>query len=291
MLSPTQIAAYRRDGFTVLPGHLGPELTGALRQATDDIMSAGHGMTQGDEVYDLEPWHRPDAPAIRRITWPHKAFPFFWELAKHARILDAIAPLVGDAIRLHGSKINTKLGRGGASVEWHQDWAFYPHSNADVLAVGVMIDEIDDENGPMMIVPGSHRGPLHSHHSAGSFAGAIDDAEAKLDLSNAQAITGPAGTISIHDAMAIHGSDFNRSGRSRRFLLFEYTAADAWPLRGAPDYADFRARIVRGNEPEAYRMVAAPVRLPYPAPPVGGSVYKAQTILKNRSFGELPALD
>ena len=38
-------------------------------------------------------------------------------------------------------------------MEWHQDWAFYPHSNADVLAVGVMIDDIDTENGPMMVVP------------------------------------------------------------------------------------------------------------------------------------------
>ncbi|MBL8702870.1 MAG: phytanoyl-CoA dioxygenase family protein [Alphaproteobacteria bacterium] len=289
MLEASQVETYRRDGFVVLPGHLGPALTAELRRETDRILASGHGMRESDAVYDLEPWHAPEAPAIRRITWPHKHFEFFWELAKHPVILDAIAPLIGDAIRLHGSKINTKLGAGGASVEWHQDWAFYPHSNADVLAVGVMIDDIDAENGPMMVMPGSHRGPLHDHHSGEFFAGAIDIAATGLDVAPALPVTGRAGSISIHHAMAVHGSDFNRSGRSRRFLLYEYAAADAWPLRGAPDYADFRARLVRGREPDDYRMEKAPVRMPFPTPPVGGSVYKAQTMLKHHFFGKTQA--
>jgi len=276
--------AYARDGFVVLRGHLGPELTEALRAETDAVLARADGMTQGDEVYDLEPFHTAAAPAVRRITWPHRHFAFFRDLARHPLILEAIGPLLGDAIRLHGSKINVKLGGGGASVEWHQDWAFYPHSNRDVLAVGVMIDDIDRDNGPMMVVPGSHRGELFSHHSDGVFAGAIDLKATGADVAGAVPVIGPAGSISIHDAMLVHGSDFNRSGRRRRFLLFEYAAADAWPLRGVADWADFRARLVRGAEPGAYRMEPAPVRVPYPTPAAGGSVYKAQTILKSRAF-------
>jgi len=38
-----------------------------------------------------------------------------------------------------------------AAVEWHQDWAFYPHTNADLLAVGIMLDDINDINRQMQV--------------------------------------------------------------------------------------------------------------------------------------------
>ena len=46
-------------------------------------------------------------------------------------------------ILLKSSKLNTKFEKGGSAVEWHQDWAFYPHTNDDVLAVGVMLDDVN----------------------------------------------------------------------------------------------------------------------------------------------------
>ena len=44
----------------------------------------------------------------------------------------------------------------GSPVEWHQDWAFYPHTNDDLLAVGVMLDDMELENGPLLVLPGTH---------------------------------------------------------------------------------------------------------------------------------------
>ena len=55
----------------------------------------------------------------------------------------------------------------GAPVEWHQDWAFYPHTNDNLAAVGVMFDDMAMENGPLMIIPGSHKGPTFDHHADG----------------------------------------------------------------------------------------------------------------------------
>jgi ectoine hydroxylase-related dioxygenase (phytanoyl-CoA dioxygenase family) len=285
MLDQANIDRYHRDGYIVLPNWLDAALTKELRDTTQALADKARGLAAPDKVYDLEPWHTPETPALRRITWPHDVHPFFHGLARHPRILGAIKKLIGDAIRLHGSKINFKLGGGGASVEWHQDWAFYPHSNEDVLAVGIMIDDMTTENGPMFVLPGSHRGPLCSHHVDGHFCGAIDPSVVKLDFSGKVPVTGPAGSISIHHARLVHGSDFNRSGAQRRFLLFEYAAADAWPLRGTvTGYEDFRARLVCGEEPEEYRMVAAPVRVPYPTPPTGPSVYLAQQSMRAKSF-------
>ena len=60
-------------------------------------------------------------------------------------------------------------------MEWHQDWAFYPHSNDDLLAVGVAIDDMTRENGCLMIMPGSHRGKINNHHQDGCFVGAVNE--------------------------------------------------------------------------------------------------------------------
>ena len=66
-----------------------------------------------------------------------------------------------------------KSAQYGAAVEWHQDWAFYPQTNDDVLAIGVLIDDLRPENGPLMVFPGTHRGPTFDHHSEEVFAGAM----------------------------------------------------------------------------------------------------------------------
>lgn len=289
MLSKVQVEEYNERGYIVVPDVLSRAEVKELQDVTARMVEESRHLTKGDERFDLEPFHSAERPALRRIKTPHLFDPAYARMVRHPGIVACLKSLWGDNVRADTGKLNLKTAGAGSPVEWHQDWAFYPHSNADVLAVGVMIDDIDTENGPMMVMPGSHRGPLHDHHNGEFFAGAIDIAATGLDVSPAVPVTGPAGSISIHHAMAVHGSDFNRSGRSRRFLLFEYAAADAWPLRGAADYEDFRARLVRGTEPSDYRMEKAPVRMPFPTPPVGGSVYKAQTVLKHHFFGKAPA--
>ena len=67
-----------------------------------------------------------------------------------------------------------KAAHDGSAVEWHQDWAFHPHTNDDLLTVGVMLDDVDETNGPLCVLPGSHRGEIHDHHANGYFSGAID---------------------------------------------------------------------------------------------------------------------
>ena len=80
-------------------------------------------------------------------------------------ILGILRQLIGPAIRFDTSKLNMKAPGYGAAVEWHQDWAFYPHTNSDLCAVGVMMDDCGIENGPLLCIPGSHKGPVHDHHA------------------------------------------------------------------------------------------------------------------------------
>ena len=96
-----------------------------------------------DEKFDLEHNHSSQNPRVQRIKVPHKQHPVFAEAIRKPRILEIMSKLIGENIRFRNSKLNIKEANGGAAVDWHQDWAFYPHTNADLLAVGIMIDDID----------------------------------------------------------------------------------------------------------------------------------------------------
>src|SRR5439155_35604 len=82
----------------------------------------------------------------------------------------------------------------------------YPHSNDSVLEVGIAIDDCDADNGPVLVLPGSHRGPVHDHHVDGRFCGAIDPVVAGLDCSGAVELLAPAGSVTLHHVRMVHGS-------------------------------------------------------------------------------------
>jgi len=264
---------------------LDASLLAQARGVIADFVAKAAGVSAHDEVYDLEPGHRPEAPRVRRIKTPHKNHPLFWQIARLPKLVGVLGQLLGPSgVRLHGSKINLKEPHYGSPVEWHQDWAFYPHSNDDVLAVGVMLDDMLPENGPLLVLPGSHRGPVHDHHLDGYFVGAMDPTRVALDFSRAVALTAPAGSMSFHHVRLVHGSAQNISQRPRQLLLYEYSAADAWPLMGIKSVDDFNARLVAGAPTIAPRLTQVPVRMPLPPAPRQGSIYENQTLAKNRYF-------
>lgn len=287
MLSDAQIDAYRRDGYLVLGDVVPPETLARLRRLTDEVVAGAAGVGDHDDVYDLGPGHRPDAPEVRRIKLPHRVRPEFRAFAADPALTGVLAPLLGPDIRLHGGKINLKSGVGGDPVEWHQDWAFYPHTNDDILAVGVMLDDMDEDNGPVLMMPGTHRGPVYDHHAGGFFAGAIDPERCGLDFGDAATVTGRAGSISVHHVRLVHGSAANRSGRPRRLLLWEYAACDAWPLMGVPDLGEFDGRVVLGEPTLAPRLADVPVRMPLPPAEHQGSIFENQRAAETRYFEEV----
>jgi len=189
-------------------------------------------------------------------------------------------------VRFDTGKLNMKSAGYGAPVEWHQDWAFYPHTNDDLAAVGIMVDDCDIENGPMMVIPGSHLGPVYDHHGRdGRFCGAMDPATCEADFSRAVPCLGKAGSIPVHHVRAVHGSATNFSGKQRRFLLFQYRAADAWPLLGfAGDMDKFDELLLAGEPTLTPRLATVPVRLPLPPAEYQGSIYENQRATGRRFF-------
>ncbi|MET1083714.1 MAG: phytanoyl-CoA dioxygenase family protein, partial [Burkholderiales bacterium] len=153
------IERYRRDGVIVVQGLLDEVTRRRMKQVLAELIERARNVTTHDDVYDLEPTHSMTEPRVRRIKKPHLVHPVFAEFMRTPALLDVLSALLGPSgVRLHGSKLNLKSPEYGSPVEWHQDWAFYPHTNDDVLAVGVLLDDATEENGPVLVLPGSHRG-------------------------------------------------------------------------------------------------------------------------------------
>jgi ectoine hydroxylase-related dioxygenase (phytanoyl-CoA dioxygenase family) len=284
MLSTSDVAFYREQGYLVVPDVLDAPTLRIVGSEMTRILDGARAISAHTDVYDLEPGHRADDPRVRRVKTPHRFFPVFQRLMRHPRLVAILQDLLGEAVRLHSSKINLKSPRYGSPVEWHQDWAFYPHTNDDLLAVGVMLDDCASDNGPLLVVPGSHRGPIFDHHAGGYFCGAIDPATIRDEIARAVPLTGRAGSMSFHHVRLMHGSAQNVSSLPRTLLLYEYGAADAWPLMGVKDLGDFDARLVTGAPTIEPRVVPAPVRMPLPPALHQGSIYENQSDASRRYF-------
>jgi len=277
MLSKQQIDTYKAQGFLVVADVFSPDEVSELRRVTDEFVERSRTVTSHTEVFDLEDGHTSSMPRLRRIISPHKWHPVYTAAVRHPKIIAVLTSLWGPNIRFDNSKLNMKSAGFGSPIEWHQDWAFYPHTNDDLAAVGIMIDDMDLSNGAMLMIPGSHRGVTYDHHANGRFCGAIDASTAKLDVSNPIPCVGKAGSITVHHVRLVHGSASNRSNRQRRFLLHQYRAADSWPLVKVPtDWESWNSLIVAGEDTLEPRLVPTPVRLPLPPAINPGSIYENQ---------------
>jgi ectoine hydroxylase-related dioxygenase (phytanoyl-CoA dioxygenase family) len=287
------VAFYRENGYLVVRDVLDASVLRRLRDAVDEMLAGAFGIRDNTDVYDFEDSHTPQAPRVRRLKLPHRNHAAFGDLIRSETLLRLLRPLLGQNIRLQTSKLNLKSAGYGAPVEWHQDWAYYPYTNQDVLALGVLLDDFTEDNGAMMVVPGSHKGPVYDHHSSGRFCGAMDPKATGFDFGNAIKLIAPAGSITLHHARTVHGSAPNTSGASRNFLLYEAMAADAWPLAGtfAPfaDLDEFNSRMLCGEPTLQPRLEAVPVRIPLPKPLDPSSLYQAQKGLGNRYFEPVKA--
>lgn len=286
MLTESQIGFYRENGYLLVENAVEPEPLAAMQRVTRDLIERSRGVSDSNDLFDLDEGHGPDTPRLTRIKLPHTRDAVFSDTLHGDRLAAILKPLLGSNIRLHTSKLNTKAPGGGAAVEWHQDWAFYPHTNDDILAVGIMLEDVDEANGPLMVMPGTHTAPILSHHRNGVFCGAIDPADPLFDRDSAVTITGKAGDMSIHHARVLHGSAPNQSDRARKLLFFELMAADAWPLMGvsgvyqglsAPEmWQKMNENIVCGVQPHEPRLSNVPVSMPLPPPSDASSIFKVQ---------------
>jgi len=286
MLTQEQKDFYDANGYLLVENAVAPDQLAQLLEITDRLIEASRAVTESNDVYDLDAGHGPHGPRLTRIKVPHKRDPYFWEVLRNSAMTSVLGDLLGPDTNLLTSKLNTKAPGGGRAVEWHQDWAFYPHTNDHLLAFGLMLEDVTPQNGPLMVIPGSHKGPVLSHHMNGVFAGAIDPDDPLFERDRAVTLTGRAGSMTVHHVRTLHGSGPNVSDRARKILFYEIAAAHAWPLLGSGSYFhalgqrrfwdDLNERMISGRPCLEPRVEPVPVRMPLPPAPHAGSIFKTQ---------------
>lgn len=259
-------AQFDEQGYLVVPELFPAETVAQLRSVTADFVAQAQRDELDDPLFDTI-CDDQGVTQLRRITSPETVHSVYDAAMRHEPLLDIVGTLLGGTIRFDHGKLNFKPPSGGAALEWHQDWAFYPQTNDDMLAVGLMIEDCTLDNGPLMVIPGSHRGPVYDHNQNGEFVGAAKAQDLGPELDKAVTLTAPAGSVSIHHVRTLHASMANRSTTNRPLCIFSYAAVDAFPIFDRYDWAEFNARILRGEETWAPRIVANPVRLPEPRRP------------------------
>lgn len=269
VLSPEQIETFWRVGALTVENAVSPEQLAALRAQFDAWVeeSRGHQAAYGQAVdgrprFDVEPGHSAESPTLRRVSAPADVSEAYWDAIASSRMTDMVADLIGPNVKHHHNKVNSKLPGAATEVKWHQDFPFTPHSNTDLVTALLMIDEVTEENGPLEIEPGSHKGPLHSLWRGDRFAGAVSDEEAARMQAASVKCFGPAGSVCLMHTCVAHGSAPNLSNQPRTLFITVYSAADAMPCCPNPVPNRHEGAIVRGVDPRTVRAEAYQLRTP-----------------------------
>ena len=250
VLTQAQREQYFDQGYLLVPGAIDETWLERLRTATAALVERSRAVTTSDQVFDLEPGHRPDSPRLRRVSRPVDLDPVYWSYVTDSLMADIVADLVGPDVKFHHSKLNFKWLAGGEEVKWHYDIAFWPHTNYSPLTVGTYLYDCGMDQGPLAVLPHSHRiEPLLSQYDdGGRWTGCLSERDlAQLDLSGARFLTGPAGSLTIHNCRTLHSSPKNMSDLGRPLLLNTFSSADAFPYTVNPIRSRFDQTIVRGR--------------------------------------------
>jgi ectoine hydroxylase-related dioxygenase (phytanoyl-CoA dioxygenase family) len=264
VIGAAQRQAYFDEGYICLANLISEEWLEKLRSALDRQIDISRSISQSDGTYDLEDGHSQESPRLRRISFVDDLDPVFWEFATTSVLPDLAADIMGPNISFREFMVNFKWSGGGQEVKWHQDIPFYPHTNLSPAQFLVFLGDVGPDQGPLQVIPGSHRGPVHDHYdNQGNWTGYIsDDHHDQLNLDKARELTGTAGTVSVHHCVTVHGSRQNNSPQSRPALVIGYTAADAVPYTAAPYPSSHYGDVVRGTRTGRVHQEETEMRMP-----------------------------
>ena len=263
-LSQAQRQGYFRDVFIGVERLVSQEWLDKLNAVTNEFIQISRSVQGKDRRFDLEPDHSASSPRIRRLNSPVDHHETYWEFASQGPFVDVAEDLLGPDVKFHHAKLNFKWGGGGEEVKWHQDIQFWPHTNYQVITIGVYLDDVTDSMAPMGVIPGSHEGPLYDlYDDSFQWTGNIAERDIpQLNADSAKYLGGGAGSITVHNCRSVHGSPPNLSPRPRPLLLCAYSAAHAIPITNLTAGGKYAEAIVRGKPARWAKFDPRPVLMP-----------------------------
>lgn len=235
-LGPQQLDRFARDGFLVLEDFFRPrELQGFLA----DLEEYGR-----DPEFCRQPEviREADSGLIRSIFAIHRLSARFDALVRDSRLLDLAGQILASDVYIHQSRLNRKPPFRGRGFDWHSDFETW-HAEDGMpamrcISISVSLTENNDLNGPLLLVPGSHRtfyptvGATPENYWESSLRRQqigvphVDDLAAAVREGGIVAARGGPGTVTVFDCNTLHGSADNLSPTPRSNLFFVYNSVE-----------------------------------------------------------------
>lgn len=217
---------YRRQGFVFRPQLLGADAALVLCRELDRILARPRD--------DRRIIHEADGKTPRTVVNPQLWNGVFARLVRHPTLLAHVEELLGEAVYAWQMGINCKAAFNGDLWFWHQDYPAYHQDDhipePRMVNALIFLDEVTPLNGPLMLVPGSHRvtSDMPDYSDKGtaysfrySSRQVIEDEVRRAGI---VAPTGPAGSVIFMDVNTLHGSSANLSPWPRRLITLTYNA-------------------------------------------------------------------
>jgi len=212
VLSAEQKQFFAENGYLV---GLPPVYTGEeMRQFVDELPQLLALLRPGETAKDIREWH--------------EASRWLFDMCMNSKIHDYVEGVLGEDFYLWASGFFIKEPHTRETVGWHQDAYYWPMKPHNSVTVWLAFSEVDEANGAMKIVPGSHKAGVikHGRSTATDSVLTLELEKGSFREDNAVSIELKAGEVSLHDDAAVHGSPANLSDRRRVGLTMRFSGTN-----------------------------------------------------------------
>jgi ectoine hydroxylase len=214
-LNATQIEQFEREGYLFFPSLFTPD---EVKSLTDEV-PAIYAQERPENVRERT------GGAVRTNFAAHMYNEQFARLARHPRMVKPIEQLFGESLYMHQFKINGKMAFDGDVWQWHQDFGTWMNDDlmpeARAMNIAIFLDEVNEFNGPLMFIPGSHKqGVLDASHDTSTTSYPLwtinnNSIREMVKHGGIVAPKGPAGSMILFHGCLVHASTSNLSPWNR----------------------------------------------------------------------------
>ncbi len=228
-IEPGERMRFGQDGFLRLGRLLTDEQVKLLRARLEHLVEHLDAL-EGD-LHEVEAaWRERPSEVVLHLLGAWRVDDAFHDLVAHPGLVHRVEEALGcEGLRLWHDQVFLKPAHHPGVVPWHADWSYWQRTTPCCHAtVFLALDDMDEENGALQYVPGSHRWPTPP---AVDFGGPVDQVLPHLSPEHRAAFRPQlqplrAGEALLHHAGTLHGSGPNRSPHPRRAIVLNYMAAD-----------------------------------------------------------------
>jgi phytanoyl-CoA hydroxylase len=216
---------FHRDGYVVVRGFLSRAELAELKRELERYTTIRVPKLPREDVYyqDLA-----DPSTLKQLARMKKHDRYFADLIARDRFIGLVEALLSDQVFPQEVEWFDKPPRVGQFTPPHQDGYYFMLEPNQAATMWLALDPVDESNGCVRYIPGSHRYGLRPHGRTQvlGFSQGITDYSA-ADADAEVPVLAQPGDLLVHHALTIHRADGNTSERHRRSLGLVYYAASA----------------------------------------------------------------